>query len=390
MVLHVFLLWQEKDLMARGYGDFAAFYTAGMMVNRGQAELLYDRPAQWRLQQEFASTVEIRRGPLPYIRPPFEALLFAGLARFRYPVACALWMALKLACLLGVPFLLRRLVPLPQTFSPWLAGLLCVGFFPVFYDLLQGQDAILFLFLLVLALGSLVKKREALAGVFLGMALIKFHLAVPIVLVFVIRRRWRVLAGFSVTAAVLLLISVQMTGWPALQNYPRYLWELNRMPGAGVITWRSMPNLRGLWTAVTPNIAGSPYAAALLVAVALIILLWVARYCFAPRRRDAKRITASFSLVLAATLLTSYYCYNYDLSVLLIPMLLLSEGGSSTPPKFRLLYRVCVLLLLTSPLYWWLLFRVDSFYLAAIILAGLAVALAGMADARAYAVSGSR
>ena len=217
MVLHVFILWQERDLMARGYGDFAAFYTAGTMVNRGQADLLYDRPAQWRIQQEFASTVEIRRGPLPYIRPPFEAWLFAGLARFRYPVACALWMALKLACLLAIPFLLRRLVPLPQTFPPWLGGALCVGFFPLFYDLLQGQDAILFLLLLALALAFLVNRRDLLAGAFLGLALIRFHLVDPDRAGVAVRRRWRVLAGFSGTAACLLLVSVAMMGWIACE-----------------------------------------------------------------------------------------------------------------------------------------------------------------------------
>src|SRR5690348_13056427 len=90
-VLHISLLWQERGRIERGYGDFAAFYTAGTMVYRGQGRLLYDRPAQWRIQQEFASTVEIRKGPLPYIRPPFEALLFAPFAALSYRAACLIW-----------------------------------------------------------------------------------------------------------------------------------------------------------------------------------------------------------------------------------------------------------------------------------------------------------
>ena len=70
---------------------------------------MYDRRAQWQVQQEFASSVKIRRGPLPYVRPPFESLLFLPLAYFKYPLSCVLWGAFKIFILLTVPFVFPRL-----------------------------------------------------------------------------------------------------------------------------------------------------------------------------------------------------------------------------------------------------------------------------------------
>src|SRR5438045_8540354 len=79
--------WQQRARIMGGYGDFSALYTAGLLVRRGEGRSLYDRREQWRVQQEFAPKVDIRNGPMPFIRPPFEALVFFPLAYFSYPTA---------------------------------------------------------------------------------------------------------------------------------------------------------------------------------------------------------------------------------------------------------------------------------------------------------------
>jgi Glycosyltransferase family 87 len=140
IALNALILWQVHNSILEGYSDFAALYTAGKLVQQGRASALYDRRTQWQVQQEFASAVKIRRGPLPYIRPPFEALLFWPLAHLKYPAACLLWMALKVVILLAVPFLLLPIRGEPKATSGILGGLVGLAFFPVVFDLLQGQD----------------------------------------------------------------------------------------------------------------------------------------------------------------------------------------------------------------------------------------------------------
>src|SRR5579863_7910588 len=98
-VLHGWVLWRSHDFIVRGYEDFTSFYTAGKIVLRGEGVRLYDRQLQWQVQQEFASSVSNRTGPLPYIRPPFEALLFLPLASLSYPAAVEIWTLIKLILL---------------------------------------------------------------------------------------------------------------------------------------------------------------------------------------------------------------------------------------------------------------------------------------------------
>jgi hypothetical protein len=102
------MLWNSRVEMRRGYGDFSTFYTAGTLVRRGLGAELYNPTAQWKVQQEFASEVKIRRGPLRYMRPPFEALLFSVLAAWPYAKALLLWTGLKLALLSAIPFVVVR------------------------------------------------------------------------------------------------------------------------------------------------------------------------------------------------------------------------------------------------------------------------------------------
>src|SRR5262249_44728624 len=106
VVIHAAALWQMHNEIFSGYGDFSAFYTEGKIARQGEGRRLYERPLQWDEQQEFASTVKIRRGPLPYIHPPFEALIFLPLAFFSYQVAFVTWMCIKILILAFIPFLL--------------------------------------------------------------------------------------------------------------------------------------------------------------------------------------------------------------------------------------------------------------------------------------------
>src|SRR5271155_1839565 len=72
---HGVVFWQERTHIMAGYGDFSALYTSGLMLRRGQRDLLYDRRVQWNLQREFAPNVEILKGPRPFIRPPYQPQL---------------------------------------------------------------------------------------------------------------------------------------------------------------------------------------------------------------------------------------------------------------------------------------------------------------------------
>jgi hypothetical protein len=367
------------DSILQGYGDFASFYTAGRIVQRGQSPRLYDPALQWKVQQEFASTVKIRLGPLPYVRPPFEALLFLPLAYLTYPTACVVWMALKIVLFLAIPFLLPSQDHKGEAISAhaW-EGLLCLAFFPVAFDLLQGQDSVLLLLILVLALRLLLRGADLQCGVMLALGLFKFHLIIPLVAIFILRKKSSLVMGFLAAASFLFVVSLMLVHWAGILAYPRYLWGLNQVSALGMVKPQSMPNVRGLLTMFLGNGPPPPIAQWFLAGIAITGVMVAARSW---RGNDRRFASAAFCFSIVVILATSYYAYSYDLTLLLIPLLLFGRTffeGAEIAGWPRTLFIAAVAVLLCTPLSWILALRVGQFRLMGLVLLALAVSIAAV------------
>jgi Glycosyltransferase family 87 len=375
-ITHGIEFWQQRVRIQEGYGDFSSFYTAGLLVRHGEGRSLYDLLEQWRLQQQFAPNVDIRQGPMPFIRPPFEALVFLPLACFSYPVALAIWSLAKIVFLWLAVWVLPRPRPFTRIYPSWLEVALCLGFFPVFLDLFQGQDAILLLLIVVAVLNRLQSGKDVAAGVILALGLFKFHLVVPIAIMIWLAGRARILAGFLPGAAALVVLSCVISGVGVLSAYPVYLLNLNRTAGAGFVTAQSMPNLRGLLTAF---VGRAPYPGPihwLLLPAAVAAIVLTARHWRPLINTGFSGLALGYCLVLLVAILTSYYARSYDMTLLIIPLLLLG-GGFLEQPSFakpesaqlglptnsRRLIAVGMLLVICTPLYWVLMLRLDRLYL---------------------------
>ena len=369
--LNAGMIWRLRDSILEGYGDFASFYTAGQIVRSGQSARLYDPVLQWKIQQQFASTVKIRLGPLPYIRPPFEALLFLPFAYLTYPTACFVWVALKLILLLTVPLLLPRAddgdsaVPTPAVVT-----LICLAFFPVAFDLIQGQDSVLLLLIVVLGLRLLLRNADLACGAVLALGIFKFHLVIPLIAILVLKKKFRVALGFVAVSSVLFTISLAMVHWSGVLAYPRYLLELN--PGLGMVKPQRMPNIRGLLTVLLGNGPLPTGVHWFLAGVTIFGIFIASRYWAGDDRRS--RLMA-FSFAIAVTLLTSYYANIYDLTLLLVPLLFLGKTflrGSEIRGWPRSAFLSAAAVLLFTPFLWLLALRVDRFGFVAMVLLALA------------------
>ncbi|HKS76966.1 MAG TPA: glycosyltransferase family 87 protein [Terriglobales bacterium] len=364
-VLHLLIFWSLGEKIRQGYSDFSIFYTAGSILHQGSAAQLYDPALQFRVQKQFASQVYIRQGALPYNHPPFEALLFAPLARVSYPVAFAIWNLLNLAILAILPILLRLHVPLMQPVPIFLFWIAELGFFPVFIALLQGQDSILLLLLFVLAFIALKQNQQLAAGIWLGLGLFRFHLVLPLVLILLLRKKGRVILGFAVTALALGLLSVAIVGWSAALHYPHYVWNVENSTGSAATLVSTMPNLRGFVHMLLP---WTPRVEVGVSIISAILLLWASSQW---DDSSSQRFEWSFSLSLVTTILVSYHVLVHDLSLLLLPVaLLVSNLNQSGWPKLTrgLLLAGPAVVLFLSPLQMLLWFRYGEFSLFAPVL----------------------
>jgi hypothetical protein len=373
-------LWKARVLMEQGYGDFANFYTAGTLLRRGQGSDLYNRAAQWKVQQEFASQVKIRQGPQVYLRPPFEALLFAIFARWPYATALFLWTVLKLALLAIIPLIVVRGRFWRESFPQWVTVVLVCGTFPALMDLLRGQDAVSVALLFAVCFRQLEAGKDTSAGVTLGLALFKFQLAIPFFLVLWISGRKRILPGFVISASAVIAVSAALVGWNGLLKYPGYLLTLNRSVGVGIAPDDYL-NLRGL---LTLFIGRLPYPGPLHwilapIAVGAIVytgLIW--------RKAGHHYLAEGFGLAAIVAIVTSYYACDYDLLLLIVPLLAIRtrqdpspEGDARKPDRWsQNLEMIGLVLLLLTPVWWLTKSELHSECLMTLPLLAVGVALA--------------
>jgi Glycosyltransferase family 87 len=370
IALHGHVLWQSRQSIPQGLPDFSGSYTAGLLLRDGYGSRLYDDNLQESVQRSFSPLAVQKRGTiLPYLHLPYEALLYAPLAHFSYLTAYAIWLAVNLALLCGIPFLLRRRLDGLGKAPLYLWLLACFAFFPIFIALIQGQDSILLLFLYCLAWRSLERGSEYVSGSWLALGLYKYHLVVPFVLP--LWRRKKLIAGFLSVVTVLGLISLTITGWPSLRSYPRYLWGtehdlrygFNTLPGL-------IANLRGLVSGMVSSAHPEVEAVLLILlsAIMLFLMMYAARKISSA---DSEGRRAMFALGLVGAVLLSYHLYVHDLSVLFLAIVLVLEILLTDPPIpnwTRTMLYVSIALMSCTPLYLVLTLRYGQLRLMAIVL----------------------
>lgn len=137
-------------------------------------------------------------------------------------------------------------------------------------------------------------------------------------------RRWKFTAGFAVVAAVLALVSVWLTGMAQAKFYINSILLMASLAShTGVaehpIHWQWMPNVTGFLVGLFGGL-GIPrfWIIGASVVVSISILVFVVRRGFTTPD-DGDR----FLLGVPCAVFVGYHTYLYDLSPLLLPMLVM-------------------------------------------------------------------
>ena len=365
--LDLLLAWNSRGLLKQGYQDFTIFYSAARIVRQGLGHRLYDQSTQYRIQQGFAPAANIRKGPLPYNHPPFEVLIFVPFSLLPYFAAYLLWDLFSLLILLLLWFLLRPHIGLLRQVSVayWLLALL--GFFPTFFALLQGQDILLLLLIFTAVFVFQKKQAEFMAGCCLGLGLFRFHLVLPLIVVWLLEKRKKALFGFILVAFILALISVAMVGTEASVDYPGSVWRMEQVMGRpGTVVPSGMPNLRGLLENPLTHLISRSFSHVVLVLLSIALVLFTAFLS-----KSATSFNLGFSLCLMVTVVVSYHTFAYDLSLLMLPIVLIADHlheESSVRGRTRAEVLGPILLLFLPPLHLFLAFYAQRYSLMALVL----------------------
>jgi arabinofuranan 3-O-arabinosyltransferase len=283
--------------------DWPAFATGAHILVSDPGHL-YDIDVQRRVQLEVTGgrtlvTLGIH-GILPFVAPAWVAFFGVPFELLGTDAGGRLWILFGLACLaLGLYLAVR-----PRGPAAILSAFASV---PTALLLLNAQlDG-----LVALGFGAAIAlwSRPYLAGLCLGLTLMKPQLVLPAGAALVLTRQWRVVAGWVAAG-------VALTALPALLN-PR--WILQWLPALGgpVTPGSREVDFAHFGTALPSNLRA--YAVVILSLVALVAILALAR-----RRRTELRPAAA--MVVAGGVLVAPHALPTDLVVVAVALAIWGEA----------------------------------------------------------------
>lgn len=305
----------SATLSGRLGGDFPAFYGAGRIVTGEGADRLYDPAVQAAAQADlFGGDTD---GYLYFAYPPAVAALYAPLAPLPYGTAYALHTIAAVGALVAALWCLRPMVGVvDRHFTVVLAAGLT--FFPLFRAVGAGQNTAFVLLALAASWRLVHHEHDLAAGVVLGLAVAKPQLAIALVGLHLLARRWRVVAGAAVGAAAVWAASAVLAGpgwvlpwWEQAARFERIDAGVN---GRNAVSWLG----------VARAVAGvdSPLAAAVgwgLAAATVAAVIWTWRHSTRHSLGPAMAVAAS------GVLLISPHAMFYDAGLMLLTGVVLAD-----------------------------------------------------------------
>jgi hypothetical protein len=301
--------------------DFDDFYIAGQLVWRGAIGQAYHFVTMLQLQKPFSDSDSF----MPWTYPPQFDLLVAPLALLPMGLAYSVFTIGTLAAYLAT---LKRVAA--ENFVPVLILLTPV----IVITVRCGQNGFLTGMLIGLTCLGL-QSRKSLAGLPLGLMIIKPHLAVAFAVYTLVDRRWGTALVAAVTVAATSALATALLGpavWVAFLDgakEARIFLEHSLYPLFRMVSIYAVVSSLGFPTLVAST-------AQILTAILALATVVLASRQFSPRQ--ALGVTA------IATLLISPYAYDYDLLILGIGSgLLLPDLVSLGTDRERLALYVSIL-----------------------------------------------
>jgi hypothetical protein len=272
--------------------DFASFYAAGRLADRGLATSAYDVPAHRAAEEQVtAPGIDYKY----FLNPPPFLLICAPLAALPYLAAFVVFELLTLALWLSVGTRIAgggRLAMLALLATP-----------SVYWALGWGQNS--FLTAGLMGLGTLLLgRRPGLAGAAFGALIIKPHFGVLLPVALICSRQWRAVATAALTSAGLACLSAALFGINTWSGFLHALSHSGQVQLVGHIDPGGAARLLG----ASPEAAWIVQGAASIAAASIVGWVWLGRPVEWPGRAEAR-----MAALVAGTLITMPFLLFYDL-----------------------------------------------------------------------------
>lgn len=345
-------------LQGRLGGDYPAFYGAGKIIAEGDGQNLYNAERQARSQQGLFPDDQQTFIPFPY--PPHVALLYTPLSLLNYRFSFAIHILLMVCAVL---LALWAITPMCKAVSRqfFLAFTLLILYYPLFRAIIGGSNTPITLLLIALCWRSIEDGYTFRAGFLLGLLLFKPQYALPLIGLFILSGRFRVVIGSIVTGFLLWGIGVSVAGWDWFVKWFGYAHWVVRTAAdidkQNAISWIGF--LEALWCTDSTLATVLGYS---LVAATIAVTCWA--WWKSAKNGD---LTAQLGLAAACIVLIPSHVFYYDAGFLAFTWIALINQEWSFKTNF---FTVAWLWGFTQPFATWLgfspifLFTACTFFLA--------------------------
>jgi hypothetical protein len=288
--------------------DFVHFYSIGKAVLTHQTSLLYDFD---RLHQFQSSLVpESAQALYQPVYGPQTALLFALFAWLPYGLAAVVWGAVAASLYAWVVASTWR--PVRAVFPDRAFVIAAAAAFPPFWTLvLVGQTTVVPLVGLFLTWKALQQRRRFLAGLAVGLFLLKPQLGLVFAAVILLGGEWAMLAGVTASAAIQMALVVSTVGRQVLVDYVDKLRHLPELVTVLEPYAFELHSLRALTDLFPAGFRAPIWFAASVIVVWQVMKVW----------RSAASLEVRLGIVVLGSLLVDPHLVVYDMTLLALPVL---------------------------------------------------------------------
>jgi hypothetical protein len=261
-------------------GDYSCFYVAGKILNDYSPSKLYDFSLHSELLHSLLPNISLDK-QLPYMNPPFFALIFKPLSCLPFMISYFIWILISVAMYtFGFAVFWKTLDSMPlKTFG--IAILLALSYEPFLIEtVLGGNSSAVGFFAYALFLYFRHLKNDLLSGFSLGILLYKPTFLIIILPMVLIARRARILLGFTICCIIFFFLSAQTVGLETCIKYMRLLIGFSTMasgPEEIYRTWKYVDIFsfsRLLFGTISPTIFISIILASLAPVIFSIKMWW--------------------------------------------------------------------------------------------------------------------
>jgi Glycosyltransferase family 87 len=331
------------------FQDFLQFPIAASLLRQARANELYND----QVLADHVRTIVGRETTmqLRYFYGPQVALIFLPLLHFSFLAQAATWVALSLLMYFACVYLVWKTCASLQQHGR-LVAIGAIAYPPLFHFFVRGQLSSVILVCVTAANFAFRLRREWLAGLALGLLIFKpqFLVAIPIVLL--LARAWRALAGLTLSASAQLGFAYLYFGSSVMRAYVNMVLHSARQPATTELRLSpvQMHSLHSFWEILVPWQGGvwALYLLSSLAVIAMAAAVW----------KSSSSLAVRYSALILAAVLVNPHIYIYDLLVLAVPLLLLTDwrlnhADHRFAPTVAVLLYLSFLLPLFGPLSRW-------------------------------------